>query len=409
MTAVLTGGSGSTVVMAKVEGKIIMAGMFYSRKEAVEKLNKTDSEIDGLVKQGRLREFRHGETLMYKVDEVDALAGEAVVTEQPEPQPQQAETDLEAEQTPTTEETVSAEETPLIEEAPSVEELSIDEEVPTLEEAPAGEKTSGSDADEISLAPEAESSQEKPEQIELSDADTAIVDEGINVLGETDTKDVFDELKPEDEGGGLSDLGETSVAAADEASLEEIEQDVSLDTFGSGSGLLDLSLQADDTSLGGILDEIYTQEGEGKPAGEEAAAGSAAEMAAEAEQMLGEEEFVEPQPVPASPVVAAAYAESEPDTISNFLGFMMFIPLAAVIYTTMVVVAGSRNIMPRALTLVQGYVWYGVIGLAVLSVLIVGAAFTMSGEKKPKKPKVKKQKPPRPKKEKKPKKKKGKK
>ena len=30
-----------------------------------------------------------------------------------------------------------------------------------------------------------------------------------------------------------------------------------LDSFGSGSGLLDLSLQADDTSLGGILDEIY--------------------------------------------------------------------------------------------------------------------------------------------------------
>ncbi len=391
--------------------------MFYSRKEAAEKLNKTDGEIDGLVKEGKLREFRHGETLMYKVDEVDALAGEVAVTEQPqpepqsqqEPQPQQAETDLEAEQTPTTEETLSAEETPLIEEAPSVEELSIDEEVPTLEEAPAPEKTSGPDADEILLASEAEPSEDKPEQIELSDADTAIVDEGINVLGETDTKDVFDELKPEDEGAELSDLGETSVAAADEASLEEIEQDVNLDTFGSGSGLLDLSLQADDTSLGGILDEIYTQEGESKPAGEEAAAGSAAEMAAEAEQMLGEEEFVEPQPVPAAPVMAAAYVESQPDTISNFLGFMMFIPLAAVIYTTMVVVAGSRNIMPRALTLVQGYVWYGVIGLAVLSVLIVGAAFTMSGEKKPKKPKAKKQKPPRPRKEKKPKKKKEKK
>ncbi len=59
-----------------------------------------------------------------------------------------------------------------------------------------------------------------------------------------------------------------------EASLEEIEKDASLDTFGSGSGLLDLSLQADDTSLGGILDEIYTPGGEGKApaAGEPAAA-----------------------------------------------------------------------------------------------------------------------------------------
>ena len=40
---------------------------------------------------------------------------------------------------------------------------------------------------------------------------------------------------------------------------------MNLDTFGSVSGLLDLSLQADDTSLGGILDEIYTPGGgEGK-------------------------------------------------------------------------------------------------------------------------------------------------
>jgi hypothetical protein len=62
-------------------------------------------------------------------------------------------------------------------------------------------------------------------------------------------------------------MAETAVGPAGssaEASLEEIEDDVSLDSFGSGSGLLDLSLQADDTSLGGILDEIYTPEGEGK-------------------------------------------------------------------------------------------------------------------------------------------------
>jgi hypothetical protein len=47
---------------------------------------------------------------------------------------------------------------------------------------------------------------------------------------------------------------------AQEPTLEEIDNDVNLDSFGSGSGLLDLSLQADDTSLGGILDEIYTTE-----------------------------------------------------------------------------------------------------------------------------------------------------
>jgi len=36
--------------------------------------------------------------------------------------------------------------------------------------------------------------------------------------------------------------------------------DPNFDSFGSGSGLLDLSLQLDETSLGGILDEIYAPE-----------------------------------------------------------------------------------------------------------------------------------------------------
>ncbi|MDD5191765.1 MAG: hypothetical protein PHH54_05255 [Candidatus Nanoarchaeia archaeon] len=61
-----------------------------------------------------------------------------------------------------------------------------------------------------------------------------------------------------------------------EPTLEEIEGDVNLDTFGSGSGLLDLSLQADDTSLRGFLDEIYTPENqhEQKPEDSDEDAGS---------------------------------------------------------------------------------------------------------------------------------------
>ena len=42
--------------------------------------------------------------------------------------------------------------------------------------------------------------------------------------------------------------------------FDKMDEDINLDSFGSGSGLLDLSLQADDTSLGGILDEIYAEE-----------------------------------------------------------------------------------------------------------------------------------------------------
>jgi len=98
---------------------------------------------------------------------------------------------------------------------------------------------------------------------DLTDADTALTGLGTSVLGETDkdyaiTDDTMAETAIPTGAGGTTP----------EVPLEEIEGDVNLDSFGSGSGLLDLSLQADDTSLGGILDEIYTAEDEGKELGE---------------------------------------------------------------------------------------------------------------------------------------------
>ncbi|MFH1370975.1 MAG: hypothetical protein ABII09_06785, partial [Planctomycetota bacterium] len=225
---------------------------------------------------------------------------------------------------------------------------------------------------------------------------------GIKVLGETDTA----ESLGGDTGGETFKGLSGTPAPGKEASLEEIEKDVSLDTFGSGSGLLDLSLQADDTSLGGILDEIYTTPGGEAPAAEaplaRSAEGSAMEVAAEADHILAGGQFPE---MPAAPAVGAAqaYVEAAPDAMSNAMGVMLFIPLVAVIYTAIVAVAGFSNMIPTILKPVQGYIWYIAGGLAVASLLITGIGATMGGEKKPKAPKVKKEKPPKVKKEKPPK------
>ena len=156
-----------------------------------------------------------------------------------------------------------------------------------------------------------------------------------------------------------------------------------MDTFGSGSGLLDLSLQADDTSLGGILDEIYAPGGEGKAGAPAAAAeeplaapgsaeGSAMEVAAEAEQIISEAQF------PSGPAVAAAmYAEPEPDAMGNAMGVMLFIPLLAVIYTAIVAVAGFSFVTPVILKSVQSLIWYVAIGLGVASgiILAIGSGY----------------------------------
>ena len=50
-----------------------MAGMFYSLQEVAEKLNKSEDDVKEIVRQGRLREFRDGPNLLFKVSEVEAL------------------------------------------------------------------------------------------------------------------------------------------------------------------------------------------------------------------------------------------------------------------------------------------------------------------------------------------------
>jgi hypothetical protein len=340
-----------------------MAGMFYSIKEVSEKLGKSEDEVRQIVKSGRLREFRDGPNLLFKVDEVNSLLSDTSF-------------------------------------------MAVNKPPDTA----AAAKSEEAEADEMLLAPETTGPAEKAdEELQLTDADTQIVDDGIKVLGDTDAS-----------GKGGSDetfkgLDETPSSPGKEASLEEIEKDASLDTFGSGSGLLDLSLQADDTSLGGILDEIYTPGGEGKaaPAAGEPAAdkvgaeGSAMEVAAEADQMLSAEQF--PETPVASPAAAAAigYVEAAPDAMSNALGVMLFIPLLAVIYTIIAAISALSSVTPDIVKMSQSFIWYIAIGMAAASLFIAIVGAAMGREKKPKvpkppkPPKVKKEKPPKPVKEKK--------
>jgi hypothetical protein len=194
----------------------------------------------------------------------------------------------------------------------------------------------------------------------------------------------------------------TSAGTGAEASLEEIEDDVSLDSFGSGSGLLDLSLQADDTSLGGILDEIYTAEGgegdatpaEGEPAEAGAEVGEAAsfdDITTEADHGTAEEEMAVPEPVAVMPTaMVPAYADVAADAQSNILGMLLFLPLLASLYTAIVTVAALQKVMPSILSSIQGQIWYIVIGGIVVALAVFGVSFTAGREKAPKeaKPKV---------------------
>lgn len=333
-----------------------MADAFYTLQEAAAKLNKTEEEVQEMVKGGKLREYR-GDTgdkagPLFKSAEVDALTAEA---------------------SPAAPEEALGE----------IEELISD--------------------DEISLAPEP--GEGPAEEGKSGGGDTtALTGEGINVLGDEKDEDykladdTMSETKVVSDGGTLDDtLSATRGSSAGEASLEEIEGDVNLDTFGSGSGLLDLSLQADDTSLGGILDEIYTpgSEGEVTPAPE----ASAMDVAAEAEQLMPDEVPAVAEPGPEAPVMVQGYAEPAPDALSNAFGIVLLLPLLAIIYTTIVTTADFHNVIPAVRTGIQNLIWYIAGGIAAASGVIIGAAFMLSNKgskttvkKKEKKKKEKKKK-----------------
>jgi excisionase family DNA binding protein len=442
-----------------------MAGMFYSLKEAAKKLGRTEDQVKQLAKEKKLREFRDGSNLLFKVEEVNALLAEGLgaddleLKELPAEEPVEAlegtaapalgesvEEDifkLDEEATPAAEavpegdeaadldlmagleEPQAAETEPKAQEAPEIEleepqvsdAATADEDLLLAEglaqpadeepEQPIAADEAEGSSEEISLAPE---SGILAEGSDITDMDTALTGEGVNVLGETDTDYNVTEDSMAETAGPAASAGTSA-----EASLEEIEDDVSLDSFGSGSGLLDLSLQADDTSLGGILDEIYTAEGsegdatpaEGEPAEVGAEAGEAApfdDITAEADHAPAEEEMVVPEAVAIMPAaMAPAYAEMAPDAQSNILGMLLFLPMLALLYTTIVTVSGMRGVMPSILSSIQGLIWYIMGGGVVLTLVAVGISFTAGREKAPKeaKPKVdKKAKAEKPKKEK---------
>jgi excisionase family DNA binding protein len=420
--------------------------MFYSIQEASEKLKITEQQVANLVKEGRLREFRVGENVSFKASEVEALAADPSImaagraSAEPEYAPEVALEDTAAPPPPQP----TAEPAPQPAAAPPPQPAAAPAPQPVAEPAPqpaaepAPQPTAepapqppaepapqaaaepapeppaeptlepiagplAADTGEISLAADALGGSDTGD--ELLDADTLVAGEGINVLGDTgsealDTGDMLAETK----------------GSGGEPSLEEIEEDVNLDTFGSGSGLLDLSLQADDTSLGGILDEIYTAE-----SGQETSETGALELADSGPPaVIPEDELPAPEPIieemPAM-AMAQAYAEPAPDKLSSWLGHLLWLPLLAILYTAIVAIGGFNNVMPAVLGKIQDMsgpygihiIWYIAAGAIVLTLAVVGLGSMVGGSKagvakkekpskeKPKKPKAPK--PPKPPKE----------
>ena len=390
-----------------------MPGMFYTLQEVIEKLAKTEAEIKALVREGKLREFRDGAKQLYKVEDVEAIAaapkGDTAILDD----------SLELAIDETGEVSLAPEELNMLMgdddkkneskfKLDETGELLADEALDKSEksdlEAITKEDTKTSRPPQQETAPAAESTAifaEPAEKQQVTNGDTKISLSGdsINVLSESDTEfkvseDTSGETKLVGKGPkALDEKGE------DEMSVARLDEDVNLEgVSGSGSGLLDLSLQADDTSLGAVLDDIYP-ESPAAPA-EQTPLPAGAAVAQEAEKIFeqAEPQSAEQAAMPEAATAPAAgtfIAEPPPDAASNTFGITLFVPLLFLIYTAIVVASGYKPILDlKILSSIEPIIWYvtgGTAGLVILIVLIGSFISTGGGGTKP--PKTKQPKP----------------
>lgn len=358
---------------------------YYSIKEVTEILGKSEAEIRTLVHDGKIREFYDNGTKMFKKEEVDSLKVDLtpLSLELDNDEPDDIPLSLDD-----TSNSSSSDESSIIGLA------SLDD---TAENKKPETKV------EFSLE-ESSLDNEMSSMIELSEADTNFgqASNGINVL--EDSNDEFGSLEDSMADTKESDAldADDTDALDDDGDLGRLDADVNLDSFGSGSGLLDLSLQADDTSLGAVLDDILPSAG-----GEEAGIGEMDELGlADSDTSIeNDSEEADPQksnsnlisgmldasnsdsftaPAPSSSV--ATVVEVPVDPASSAYGSILFVPLVALLILAVSVFAAIRDIMPSIVKVIANYNLYITIAL-VLFTVIAGVVAIVMGQPKTAKPK----------------------
>lgn len=195
-----------------------MAKNFYTAEEASQKLGKSEDDLKKLVEEGKLREFRDAGTVNYKVSDVDAIAGDTGEAATDPDMTDFSVDDIVLEPV----EDSSIELSPTGTDILSLEELDMDDSsggtIGTIAAGTSAGTAAGGTSAGSSVIP----------SVGISVFDDDELDEQVDPLAQTAVSDI----------AGLG-----------------------LEGTGSGSGILDLTRESDDTSLGAeLLDEIYTDD-----------------------------------------------------------------------------------------------------------------------------------------------------
>ena len=182
---------------------------------------------------------------------------------------------------------------------------------------------------------------------------------------ETDGEDSF--LGASGMGTGVSAF-ETDTDAEDTGGGDLLDDDLSLETVGSGSGLLDLTRESDDTSLGAeLLDEVYSSD---EGSGELPANASGLFEAADEESGGATAEMGTPMPaMGAIPMVVETYE-------GGWSGLSIGMSLVAMVSLCLVglmAFVAATNTLPAVAEMITGQttMWFGGLlgGVIVLGLL----------------------------------------
>ncbi len=287
-----------------------MAKMFYTLEEVCSKLEKHEDEVRAMVQSGQIQEFRDRDKLMFKVEQIDLLTGGEEDTSDVH-----IELDTMAGAT----------------DIPDESSIGLADSHVTTSLTDAGGSASASG---LGLA-------DSRESISLSDSR-----EGTGVS-------VFDT----DHGG---DGDKTTVG-------EAVEEELGLDAVGSGSGLLDLTRESDDTSLGAeLLEEVYSSE-----ENIEMPAHASGLFEAASVERPGQEVTPTVGSAAAVPMVIEAY-----DGAGSGLGVGMLIgAVAALVCVAIVIIvsfSGATSVLATKIASSDGSIWMWAGGLAGLTVILGG-------------------------------------
>ena len=227
--------------------------MFYSLEETAAKLGRSEQEVKDLVAAGKLQQFRDRDRLMFKAEQVNGMTSGS--TDEVELNPS------------TLNDTTGA--LPMLDSGPvetglSATGLGLDD---ISDDALSGTGLSLADTDVAGSAsgktsvPDTSGKGGAKDQTSLSLADTDFAGKSGTGKGKTGMSDTEDPRSLT----GISVFDADEVEHADPMAQTQVSSPgvmdddmLALESVGSGSGLLDLTRESDDTSLGAeLLDEIY--------------------------------------------------------------------------------------------------------------------------------------------------------